>query len=404
MDSDQDIFIDTDKPRRKPASSGKPDQGKRLFIWVGYLTVIVILVAVVANFSVGKTLLKTEMAEHWSPPDAAQPNQAPAVVNVNSQAASLERTYNQVARAMDQVTVSITSSGLEGLTQYRKIGSGVIVAPQHVLTNLHVVKDAASLSVTVYQPAKTSYPAVLVAKDAVNDLAILQIQSDKRFPCARLGNSDMVDAGDIVFSMGNPLGFGNTITSGIVTDTGQAFSAGGSTFKNMFQTNTDIHEGSSGGPLVNISGEVIGINTAIYAPNGKFTDIGFATPIKRALAMLQHEGLNAVPDMKLAAGGCFVGPVGTPGCTLAAATTPFAPGQASGVLGTQFRCPACNATRYSRCPTCRERLVMDPAGTGLMCPNGHMTGVNSPPCAVCGTQTVAVMDKSYARNPYSLAA
>lgn len=419
MDPDHEILIDDDKPRKTKvsASSGKRDQGRLLFIWVGYLTVVVILVAVVANFGVGKTLLKTEMAEHWKPAKDVNSNSSTAVAKVNSQAASLERTYNQVASMMDKVTVSITSSGFGDIAQYRKIGSGVIVTPQHVLTNLHVVKGASRLNVTLYQPAKESYPAQLVAQDTVNDLAILKIQGAASLPCARLGNSDVVDAGDIVFSMGNPLGFGNTITSGIITDTAQAFSAGGLTFEGMFQTNTDIHEGSSGGPLANLAGEVIGINTAIYAPNGKFTGIGFATPISRASTMLQRVGVDAATDVKLAASGCFVGPAAgctlaasgcfvgpAAGCTLVAGTTPLTPDQASVALGTMLRCPTCYAEQYVRCPSCKERMVADPAGKGLMCPQGHVAGSSYPPCSVCGTQMVAALDKSYAQNPYSLAA
>ena len=407
MDPGQEILFDTDKkPRKASASSGKRDHAKLLFTWVAYLTAVVILVAVVANFGLGKTLLKTEMAEHWKPARDPGSPPSPTAVAVNSSTASLERTYNQVAREADKVTVSITSSGFGDISQYRKIGSGVIVIPQHVLTNLHVVKGASRLNVTVYQPVKESFPAQLIAQDTVNDLAILKIQGATTLPSARLGNSDVVDAGDIVFSMGNPLGFGNTITSGIITDTGQAFSAGGLTFENMFQTNTDIHEGSSGGPLVNISGEVIGINTAVYAPQGKFTDIGFATPINRASVMLQRVGVSTASAVKLAASGCFVGPAA--GCTLAAATTPLAPllapGQAVAVLGTMLRCPTCYSELYTRCPVCKERMLTDSTGRGMICPQGHVTGAGYPPCQVCGTQLVAALDTSYARNPFSLAA
>ena len=402
MGADHEIFVDTDKPRKASASSGKRDQARLLFIWVGYLTVVVVLVAVVANFGVGKTLLRTEMVEHWKPARDAKSNLSPTAVAVNSQAANLERTYNQVARTMDEVTVSITSSGFGDISQYRRIGSGVMVSPQHVLSNLHVVKGASRLNVTVYQPTKESYPAQLVAQDTVNDLALLKIQGAPNLPCARLGNSDLVDAADIVFSIGNPLGFGNTITSGIIADTGQAFSAGGLTFEDMFQTNTDIHEGSSGGPLANLSGEVIGINTAIYAPNGKFTGIGFATPINRALGILQRGGISSAPDVKLAASGCFVGPAA--GCTLAAGTTPPAPDRVVAALGTMLRCPTCYSGRYVRCPACRERMLTNSAGNGLVCPQGHVTGAGYPPCSVCGTQMVAATDKSYTQNPYSLAA
>ncbi|MFC1587689.1 S1C family serine protease [Planctomycetota bacterium] len=408
MDNDQNKAEEINNSNRKRMQPLKKRQlEKFFFIWVGCLSAVVIIVAVVANFNIGKESVKTEMSEHWSPSASNNSGQAPIHMNAGSQAASLEHTYNMIARTMSKVTVSITGGRLQNNTSYNVIGSGVFISHEHILTNRHVVEKASPLNVTVYDPAKTSYPAELVGVDRANDLAVLKIQAGRSFPFARLGNSDVVDAGDIVFSVGNPLGFGNTITSGIISDRSQSFNAGGNNFRNMFQTNTDIHEGSSGGPLVNISGEVIGINTAIYAPNGNFTGIGFATPINRASTLFQQTGLNTGKNMQLAASGCFVNPT-TPNCTLAAGipnTTPFSSQRNHPALGTILRCPNCNSSRYFRCPVSRRRLVLDANGRHLVCPVGHANGgISSINCPGCQMPMVVAGNNSYAQNPYSMAA
>ncbi|MFC1462009.1 trypsin-like peptidase domain-containing protein [Verrucomicrobiota bacterium] len=393
----------------KQDSSRKPDGNGFLLVWVVSLSAIVVVMATAANLNMGKGKLKTEMGEHWrgsSPGNAEQSATGPRAGSpANSEAVALEQTFNAIARSMNRVAVGIAGRRVQNGIPCQVVGSGVIIAPQHVLSNLHVVDNAQSLTVTVYDPQKAGYPARVLWRDQANDLAILEIQATRSFPFARLGNSDLVDAGDIVFAIGNPLGFGNTITSGIISDRNETFTAGGQTFRGMLQTNTDIHQGSSGGPLVNIAGEVIGINSAVYAPRGNFTGIGFATPINRASALLQQGNLKVAKNAQLPA-PCPVNPAAAgcpPNCTLAvggcpmtslpagrapncipAAGTPIAPNAAMPAVQPRS-CPNCNALLYIRCRGCRRRMIPTPTGQSWMCPSGCQAGPSYYVCPYCPT-------------------
>ena len=389
--------------RKGPGLSRGIDERTFFLVWVGCLSVVVILIAIVANFNLARGKLKTEMAEHWHPPKVAHTDQRRTGAAFRSQpvsqAAALEQTFNRIARSINKVTVSITSGNSANGVSLRKMGSGVLVAPQHVLSNLHVVNGARSLSVTVYHPKKRTYPTKLVRQDLPNDLAVLKILTTESFPSARLGNSDIVDAGDIVFSIGNPFGFGNTITSGIISEAHQSFSAAGRTFHGMLQTSTDTHEGSSGGPLINIAGEVIGINTAVYAPRGAFTGIGFATPINRAAALIQQSNLRvaknaglippcpttpgaACPPNCTFAAGCAI----APNCTLAAGTPANTQRRNDPVPALMPRtCPNCNAQMHLRCPGCRRRMTLDATGENWVCPASGLSGPGSYFCPYCRT-------------------
>ena len=166
------------------------------------------------------------------------------------------------------------------------LGSGVIVkrsGPKvYVLTNNHVVGKANEITVTLYD--KRQFTATLVGKDPRKDLALVEFETGEDVPVAVLGNSDAVQAGDIVFAVGNPLGFESTITSGIVSAVGRRPSTGTGVagFTDYIQTDAAINQGNSGGALVNIRGEVIGINTFITSPNGGNVGLGFTIPINNA--------------------------------------------------------------------------------------------------------------------------
>jgi len=297
-----------------------------------------------------------------------------------------------------KTTVTITGIGSRNGMPYQPMGSGILLARNHVLTNFHVVQDSASLSVTVYEPQEAAYPAELVGTDRANDLAVLRINSATTFPSSRLGNSQIVDAGDIVIAVGNPMGFGNTLTSGIVSERHRTFTAGGTVYRDMIQTNADIHKGSSGGPLVNIAGEVIGVNTAVYSPGGSFTGIGFATPISRASSLLHQVGLSTTAsDIALAAAGC-VTPV--PSCIVAAGTAvpnrfSVLGGAYTLTTGTILVCPKCSSTRYGRCLACGQRLTLDAAGTGVVCPAGHRFSGGGQVCYNCGSPMLPRRDSPF---------
>ncbi|MEI6437213.1 MAG: trypsin-like peptidase domain-containing protein [Candidatus Omnitrophota bacterium] len=164
---------------------------------------------------------------------------------------------------------------------FERIGSGVFVDERgYILTNYHVTQDATDIMVTVFGSPARDYPAQIVAQDANSDLAILKITgADVLFPEAKIGDSSWTQVGDYVVAVGSPFGIEQTVTSGIISGNRKSMVIDGVRYKDLFQTDASINRGSSGGPLVNMKGEVIGINTAIYAPTGVFSGTGFAIPI-----------------------------------------------------------------------------------------------------------------------------
>ncbi len=267
------------------------DSPLSLGIWVAFLSALVFPIAVIANFNMFWGQFNIEMAEHWI-------GYKPPVTSSGSlglSAADLEQTYNRIAHSMNHICARITGGMVINGTPQQVHGSGVIIADQYVLTNYHVVGSAVDLQVTVYTPANTemTYAASVMMTDPANDLALMKVESLTALPSASLGNSDNVTPGDLVFSMGNAFGSGNVFTTGMVCDRSQPFSTGGRTYNNMIRTESYTYPGSSGGPLADINGDIIGINTAIYSPQGKFTGISFALPINRALALLQNSGVAA---------------------------------------------------------------------------------------------------------------
>ncbi|MBF0484534.1 MAG: trypsin-like peptidase domain-containing protein [Candidatus Omnitrophica bacterium] len=163
---------------------------------------------------------------------------------------------------------------------YENIGAGIFVDQRgYVLTNYHVTQEATDIVVTVFGPPSQDYPAEIVASDPVNDLAIIKIKGDGNFPEVQIGDSSFTQVGDYVVAVGSPFGIEQTVTSGIISGIRKSIVIEGVRYQNLFQTDTPINRGSSGGPLVNLKGEVIGINTAIYAPTGVFSGTGFAIPI-----------------------------------------------------------------------------------------------------------------------------
>jgi len=166
----------------------------------------------------------------------------------------------------------------------RGLGSGVIVSPDgYILTNNHVVGHADEIHVTLLD--KREFTAKVVGKDPKTDLALIKIDTNQPLPAASLGDSDVTEVGDWVVAIGCPFGFNLTVTSGIVSAKGRAL---GGNYDNFIQTDASINPGNSGGPLFNTSGQVIGINTAIYSSTGSNAGIGFAIPIDIAKDVMQQ--------------------------------------------------------------------------------------------------------------------
>ncbi|WBY03497.1 Do family serine endopeptidase [Ramlibacter tataouinensis] len=164
------------------------------------------------------------------------------------------------------------------------LGSGVIISPEgYILTNNHVVEGADEIEVTLNDSRSTQ--AKVIGTDPETDLAVLKIELD-RLPVITLGNSDALQVGDQVLAIGNPFGVGQTVTSGIVSALGRN-QLGINTFENFIQTDAAINPGNSGGALVDVGGQLMGINTAIYSRSGGSMGIGFAIPTSTAKQVLE---------------------------------------------------------------------------------------------------------------------
>lgn len=172
------------------------------------------------------------------------------------------------------------------------LGSGIIVRHDgrsvYVLTNDHVAGDADEIEVVLYDGR--SFEGELVGTDPNRDLALVRFETDERIPVATLGNSDDLQVGDFVLAVGNPLGFESTVTSGIVSAVGrQASGSGGpSLLTDYIQTDAAINRGNSGGALVNLRGEVVGINTWIASQSGGSIGLGFAIPVNNARSAIDQ--------------------------------------------------------------------------------------------------------------------
>ena len=172
----------------------------------------------------------------------------------------------------------------EGEPAQGGLGSGVIIsASGYILTNNHVVEGADEIEVILNDTRKAT--AKVIGTDPDTDLAILKIELDK-LPVIVLGDSDTLQVGDAVLAIGNPFGVGQTVTSGIVSALGRN-QLGINTFENFIQTDAAINPGTSGGALVDVNGNLMGINTAIYSRSGGSMGIGFAIPVATAKQVLE---------------------------------------------------------------------------------------------------------------------
>jgi serine protease Do len=170
------------------------------------------------------------------------------------------------------------------------LGSGFIVDPRgYVVTNNHVIGNAEKVEVILQD--KTRYRAKVVGRDPKTDLAVLKIKPDKPLPYVSFGDSSAAQVGDWVMAVGNPFGLGGTVTTGIISARGRDINEG--PYDDFLQIDAPINRGNSGGPTFNLEGQVIGVNTAIFSPNGGSVGIGFAIPSNEArtiVAQLEEHG------------------------------------------------------------------------------------------------------------------
>ena len=176
--------------------------------------------------------------------------------------------------------------------KFAALGSGVIIdaAKGYVVTNNHVVDNATKIQVSLSDGRK--FEAKVVGKDPRSDIALLQLQDPKNLTAIKMADSDTLRVGDYTVAIGNPYGLGETVTSGIVSALGRS-GLNIENYENFIQTDAAINRGNSGGALVNLNGELIGINTAILAPDGGNIGIGFAIPsnmVKNLTAQMVQYG------------------------------------------------------------------------------------------------------------------
>ncbi len=251
----------------------------RIFITLGILTILSIS-ALTSTLSAqtGNTALDLQNSFR-----AISTDVRPVVVQVNTVNIVERRTVNPFefffrspnfpAQPDSPQTQSFRQEGL---------GSGVIVERRgntvYVLTNNHVVNSADEIEVNLHDGR--SFTGELVGSDPLRDLALVSITTPENVPVAKLGDSDDMWVGDWVLAIGNPLGFESTVTAGIISAKGR--NANGQNFTDYLQTDASINQGNSGGALVNLNGEVIGINTFIASTGGGNIGLGFAIPINNA--------------------------------------------------------------------------------------------------------------------------
>jgi serine protease Do len=171
-------------------------------------------------------------------------------------------------------------------TVEQALGSGVIVsADGHILTNEHVIDGAQDIKVDLAN--RKTYSAKVIGSDSPSDLAVLKISAGG-LPVLELGNSDAVRVGDVCLAVGNPLGVGETVTSGIISAKQRATGLSSGSFEDFLQTDAPINKGNSGGALVNTRGELIGINSQILSSTGASIGIGFAIPSNMARTVMDQ--------------------------------------------------------------------------------------------------------------------
>jgi serine protease Do len=165
------------------------------------------------------------------------------------------------------------------------LGSGFIVDKTgFIVTNNHVIEGADQITVVLHDDRK--FDAKVIGRDPKTDLALLKVKTKKDLPFVRFGDSDKARVGDWVVAIGNPLGLGGTVTAGIVSARGRDIRSG--PYDDYIQTDAPINRGNSGGPLFNLDGEVVGVNTAILSPSGGSIGIGFSIPSQLAVGVIKQ--------------------------------------------------------------------------------------------------------------------
>jgi serine protease Do len=214
----------------------------------------------------------------------------PAVVNISTETviASGMPTFPEGSPA-ERFNEYFGREG-DGFQRQGSLGSGFVISKDgYIVTNNHVIEKADTITITFSDGRELQ--AKLVGRDRDTDIAVLKVSSKSALPFVEFANSDAAEVGDWVIAIGNPLGFGGSVSAGIISATGRDLNAGRS--DNFIQTDAAINQGNSGGPLFNLAGQVVGVNTAIISQSGGSIGLGFSVPsntVKRISQALIKEG------------------------------------------------------------------------------------------------------------------
>ncbi len=246
---------------------------------------------VAAPLAAQPVLFSTPTLAHGAPGSFSDVVEAsrPAVVTVMTKAKPAGPQQRQLGpdkglrdffeRFGDQMPDAPQQGPANPAPQARGIGSGFIVGTSGlIVTNHHVIDSADEISVVLDDGSEL--PATIVGQDPKTDLAVLQVEAGRDLPTVSWGNSDALRVGDWVLAIGNPFGLGGTVTTGIVSARGRDINAG--PYDDFIQVDAAINRGNSGGPLFDAAGTVVGVNTAIFSPNGGNVGLGFAVPANQA--------------------------------------------------------------------------------------------------------------------------
>jgi serine protease Do len=322
---------------------------------------------------------------------------APPVIDIGQQQVGNGGPFSSVVTLLRNSVVSVTASSgggqappnplgpgmADGLPHFanpttrsvENIGTGVIVRDDgFIVTNYHVVRGANSVFVTVRDDVgSTRYSAEIVKMDEALDLALLKIVPKAPLSAAVLGNSDTVLVADEVIAIGTPFGLDMSVSRGIISAKRKSMVIEGVTHSNLLQTDAAINQGNSGGPLVATSGTVIGINTAIYTPNGAFAGIGFAVPSNQARLFVLDE-----------VGWLPTSPVGGQTMGLAAMQRPMggAVSAAGPAIMAGVPAPHADGRENMDCANCHDII---PAGNGRQAPMMPIAAPVPPPPITAGS-------------------
>jgi len=212
----------------------------------------------------------------------------------NGDIKQLEREIKSAIASVRPATVNLRVIKQNGNSFYNSIGSGVIVGPTgYILTNEHVVGNSQNVEVTLWRATDKKYIGRVISFSKKLDLALVRIipKNNERFVSVKISNLKKPRTGDRVIAVGNPYGLSHSASIGIIGNNDRSLVIGDFIYEHMLQTDATINQGNSGGPLINLNGEIIGINTAILATNNIFSGQGFALPIKVALDFMRLKGV-----------------------------------------------------------------------------------------------------------------